>query len=43
MKYDRDYFVKKGHKGGKQTLENKGAKFFKLISKKAVKARKKLK
>lgn len=40
IEYTRDYFVRKGRKGGNKTLELKGASFFKTISKKAVKARK---
>lgn len=39
--YTRDYFVTQGRKGGNQTLAAKGAGHFKIISKKAVKARKK--
>lgn len=40
MKYTREYFVTKGRKGGNKTLEVKGVGFFKVISKKAAKARK---
>ena len=40
VKYDRDYFVAQGRKGGEKTLKTKGTTHFKVISKKAVKAKK---
>lgn len=41
IKFTREYFVKKGQKGGRKTAK-RGTEFYKAISKKGVKARKKL-